>query len=331
MGTRVLIAGLGSIGRRHLRLAREILPDAEIRILRHAPGSAVPEGADGVFSRPEEALAFRPELSVIANPAPLHLGIGGALAQAGSHLLVEKPLSASGSEADDFIKTMPREICVLVGYNLRFAPALRRFRDLLVEGIVGRVLSARAEIGQHLESWRPGTDYRESVSAKKELGGGVLLELSHEFDYLRWVFGEARTVQGFTGKQSALEVNVEDSAHLVIEFSANHGVVPASVNMDFYRHDRTRTCLAIGEKGSLRWDAMNGTVEHYAEGAARWEQIFASAPQPDETYRLEWKHWLECIAQGTAPEISVADGRAVLAIVEAARSASESGVRQVVR
>ena len=62
--------------------------------------------------------------------------------------------------------------------------------DLMQNKIVGKILSVRCEVGQFLPSWRPNIDYRESVSARKALGGGALLELSHEIDYLMWIFGD---------------------------------------------------------------------------------------------------------------------------------------------
>ena len=176
MINRVLIVGLGSMGRRHLRLARGLMPNADIRVLRHQVASEVPEFSDGCFFGIEEAIAFAPQIAVIASPAPFHITIAQALAETGVHLLVEKPLSASLNGVSHLLETCKKKGTVLLcGYNLRFLPSLRRFRDLLFEGIIGKSLSVRCEIGQYLPSWRPECDYQQGVSGRRELGGGALL------------------------------------------------------------------------------------------------------------------------------------------------------------
>jgi predicted dehydrogenase len=250
------------------------------------------------------------------------------LARAGVHLLVEKPISnATCGVAELIEECRVRGLTLMIGYNLRFLPSLMRFRELVEEGRVGRVLSARAEVGQFLPSWRPGSDYRQTVSARAELGGGVLLELSHEIDYLRWLFGEVEWVSAVGRRQSALEIDVEDTAHLVLGFSGETKVprVIAALSMDFIRHDTTRCCTAIGETGSLRWNAIAGTVEVLEQGADAWRTLLAHPHQRDESYLAEWRHFLECITAGSASLVSGNDALAVLRVIEAARLSSRTG------
>lgn len=328
---RVLIVGLGSIGKRHLHLARKLLPEADIRVLRHQACVSIPEYSDGCFSNLEQAIAFSPQLAVIANPATFHLSVAMALAQAGVHLLVEKPLSATLDGVSQLLETCnKREVVLLTGYNLRFLPSLQRFRDLLNEHVIGRVLSVRCETGQYLPSWRPESDYRQGVSARQELGGGVLLELSHEFDYLRWIFGEIEWVKASLSRQSSLKIDVEDTAHLILGFaSAVDGQqLIGTANLDFVRHDTTRLCTAIGEKGSLRWNGLLGVVEQFEAGAKEWRELFRHQHQRDDSYMAEWLHFLGCINAQKTPLITGEDGLKVLQIIDASRQASESG-RQV--
>jgi len=325
---RLLIAGHGSIGKRHLRIARGAMPQADIRVLRHQPCAETPEFADGCFDDLTEACAFAPQVAVIANPAPFHLNTALALADAGCHLLVEKPLAhmADGVEALlEMVRT--RNLILQVGYNLRFLPSLEEFRTRIRAGTVGRVLSVRCEIGQYLPSWRPDSDYRQGVSARRELGGGALLELSHELDYLRWLFGEVEWVNAVLRQQGGLEIDVEDTAHLVLGFAGASGVAPviAALNMDFLRHDTTRTCTVIGETGSLRWNAMEGKVEVFEMAGNSWQTLFAHQPGRDDSYLAEWRHFLECIADARAPAVTGHDGLAVLQVTEAARQSSATG------
>jgi predicted dehydrogenase len=330
---RILIVGLGSIGKRHLHLARELLPTADIRVVRHLATSEIPEFSNGCFSSIDEAITFAPQIAVIASPATFHIATAQALAEAGVHLLVEKPLSASVDGVAELLETCKKQGTVLLtGYNLRFMPSLQRFRDLLGEAIIGKVLSVRCEIGQYLPNWRPNSDYRLGVSARSDLGGGVLLELSHELDYLRWIFGEVDWVKATLSRQSNLDIDVEDTAHLTLGFTPKtdaHQLI-GSVNLDFIRHDTTRVCTAIGENGTLRWNGLTGEVMLYEAGAKEWRELFSHQHHRDDSYRSEWKNFIACVTEHKTPLITGEDGFNVLKIIEAARISAESDVRDPV-
>ena len=323
---RLLVVGLGSIGSRHVRLARELAPSVQIVVLRHRAGQDTQDiGADHCVTKIGEALKFRPQAAVIANPATHHLEVALQLAKAGVHLLIEKPISSSTQGVTELIEVCRAQgVILMIGYNMRFLPSLQRFRELLVEKRVGRVLSVRAEVGQYLPSWRPGSDYRQNVSAKSVLGGGVLLELSHEIDYLRWLFGEVEWVTAIQLTQSYLEIYVEDTAHLILGFAHDQGEksVIASLNLDFIRHDTTRVCTVIGEAGSLRWNALTGAVDIFEQGSNAWQCLFVHQSKRDDSYTAEWRNFLNCIVNGEPPGISGDDGLAVLRVIEAARHSS---------
>ncbi|MDF1683500.1 MAG: Gfo/Idh/MocA family oxidoreductase [Legionellaceae bacterium] len=332
---RLLIVGHGSIGKRHLRIAREVLPKADIRVLRHQPCIDVPEFADGSFSCLIDACAYSPQAAIIANPAPFHLDAAFTLMNVGAHLLVEKPLSHDTNKAFSLIQQMnERNLTLHVGYNLRYLSSLKEFKKLIQMGSVGRVLSVRCEVGQYLPSWRAGVNYQQSVSAQRELGGGVLLELSHELDYLRWIFGEVAWVNAWVGQQSALEVDVEDTAHLILGFVPDvfgHTQV-ATVNLDFIRHDTTRMCTVIGEQGSLRWNGITGMVEAWSVDSLVWETVFHDLHQGDEMYRAEWQDFLTSLRNQQTPQVRGEDGLAVLDIISAAKQSSvQKGVRTKVK
>ena len=311
-----------------MRLARELMPHADIRVLRHRNNNDVNEYSNGSFTNLDDAISFKPQIAAIASPASFHITTSQALAELGVHLLIEKPLSDSLNGVSFLLETCKKKnLVLLTGYNLRFLPSLQRFRDLLGESVIGNILSVRCEIGQYLPSWRPDTDYRTTVSARSELGGGALLELSHELDYLRWIFGEVEWVRATLSKQSELEINVEDSAHLTLGFQPNsdNRQLIAQVNIDLIRHDTARVCTAIGEKGSLSWNGLNGIVSLYPAGSNEWLELFSYLHHRDESYLAEWKNFMECVVQHKKPLVTGEDGLKVLKIIEAARRSDAAG------
>ena len=322
--------GLGSIGSRHLRLARQLLPNAEIKILRHQKTSEIPEFSDGCVSTIVEALEFLPQVAVIANPATFHLKTAHSLAEAGIHLLIEKPLSDSVDGISELIKACKvGNTTLATGYNLRFLPSLQYFRETIGSRIIGEIFSVRCEVGQYLPTWRISSDYRQGVSAKKALGGGVLLELSHEIDYLRWIFGDVEWVRATLGKQSNLEIDVEDTAFLTIGFMPNSDgkQILSTLNLDFIRHDHTRLCTAIGEKGSLIWNGVTGEVMIYKSDSASWQVLYSHRPNRDETFLAEWQNFLLSIQENKSPFVTGEDGMRVLEIIKAAHLSSENGLQ----
>ncbi|WP_417464351.1 Gfo/Idh/MocA family protein [Kordiimonas sp.] len=326
---RLLVAGLGSIGKRHLRLLREALPEADIRVLRHTASTDDIPFANGCFHRLQDAVDFAPQLAVISNPAPFHLETALSMAQVGAHLLVEKPLSNNAEGVSELLGLCADKSLILqVGYNLRFLETLQRFRTELRQGAIGEIFSVRHEMGQYLPDWRPGTDYRQGVSAKAALGGGVLLELSHELDMLRWVFGDISWVSAWTGQQGNLDIDVEDSA--MLQLGLKGGLV-AQVAMDFLRRDTMRFCTAIGADGSLRWDAISGSVTRYDPTTGAWQDLLLAKPDRDASYRAQIAALLDAIKSGTPDTVAAtgADGFAVMKLIDAARHSAAQDSRRV--
>jgi predicted dehydrogenase len=325
---RIVIIGLGSIGKRHLGLVQTINPSTEIRILTNTERKSFSDSSELIYSNIDEVLKFHPQVAIIANPAPFHIDMAQKLAEAGVSLLIEKPISTSTEGILKLIETCQKnKLVLLVGYNLRYLLSLQYFKKIIEEETIGKILAIRCEAGQYLPDWRPGKDYRESVSARKDLGGGVLLELSHEIDYLRWIFGEVNWVRAKLSKQSTLEIDVEDSASVVMGFKSNdhQQELLCSLDLDFIRHDQTRKCVAIGEKGSLRWDGVGNTVDLYSKGSNAWKNIFKGEDGISKTYEKQWKHFLDCVSRGIRPQVTGEDGLRVLEIIEAIRQSDTEG------
>lgn len=327
---RVLIVGYGSIGKRHYELAKHLLPFSEIKILRQKKFATFGNHKGKFLKNLSEVSAFNPNIAVIATPASNHIKTAMYLAKYGVHLLIEKPISNRINGVSELIKLANQKNLILgVGYNLRHSQSLNFFKNFIIQKKIGNVLSVRCEVGQYLPEWRGRADYRERVSGNKKLGGGLVLELSHEIDYLRWIFGDVSWVRATILKQSDLDVSTEDYAHLVLGF-ANHKTqnkFTASVIMDYFRRDHTRTCTVIGTKGTIIWDGIRGQVKTYSTTSKKFKVEFENKFDRNKTFELEWIDFMESVTNCNNPKATAIDGLRVLEIIEAAFKSTKNGIQ----
>lgn len=327
MSERILIVGLGSAGTRQLRLAKMKFPDCEIKVLRSSTSDIREVKENDLIQSLKEVAAFKPSLAMICSPSPFHVEIAQYLAGIGAHILIEKPISNSTAGIKELINTCRQNsLALMTGYNLRYLESLIYFRDCIVTGKIGKIQSIRCEVGQYLPDWRPDKDYRTTVTARRELGGGALLELSHELDYLQWIFGSAEWVSAVISKQSNLEIDTEDSAHLVIGFSDQKlgYTTIGNLNIDLYRHDKTRNCLVIGECGSMKWDAILDRVLIYSPTSAEWEIVFQGNSNLEESYLHQLDEFVNASENLNCCGATGVDGLRVLELIESAWKSSNS-------
>jgi predicted dehydrogenase len=322
-----LICGLGSIGRRHLRNLR-MLGEHDI-VLYRTHRSTLPD--DELAGIPVEtnihaALEHGPQAAVISNPTALHLEAAIPAARAGCHLMLEKPISHSLEGIEALKEALEQGGGrVLVGYQLRFHPTMRKAAALLAGGAIGKPLSARAHWGEYLPGWHPWEDYRQSYSARPDLGGGVVLTLSHTLDYLPWMLGEVDAVWAFAGKLSSLELQVEDTAEIGLRFISG-GL--GSVHLNYHQRPPAHTLEITGEQGTLAWDNASGSLRVYSALADAWEEH----PAPEGFERNQMfvdlmRHFISVAEGKEQPICSLEDGLRTLWLSLAALQSAETGQR----
>lgn len=317
-----LIVGSGSIARRHLANLRMLRPKSRIVVLRRQQSeSAELLGADRVVTTLEEAIHECPETAIVANPAPFHVPVAQVLAEAGCHLLVEKPFSDRLDGLATLIETCAlRRVTLMVGYNLRYCPSLQVMARMVAEGVVGRIQYVNAEIGQYLPDWRPTSDYRVGVTAQASLGGGALLELSHEIDIALWLGGSVANLTANLGRVSDLEIDTEDCADILVNFSSG---ASGHIHMDLLQRAPTRRCRVVGSDGTLEWDYFEDTLLLGRTGG-KWEKIeVPRLNDRNDMYLNELAHFFSCVEHGTLPLVPGTVGRDVLAVALAARESAE--------
>jgi len=329
---KLLIAGLGSIGRRHLR---NLLTLGERDILLYRTHqSTLPE--DELSGFPIEtdlqaALAHKPDAVIVSNPTALHLDVAIPAAEEGCHLFLEKPVSHNLDRIDQLKQAVHcNNLRVLVGFQFRFHPGVRQIARNLADGLIGNPVSMRAHWGEYLPAWHPWEDYRQGYSARPDLGGGVVLTLCHPLDYLRWLFGEVQVLWAFTGNQGKLGLQVEDTAEIGLRFA--NGVL-GSVHLDYIQRPPAHWLEIIGTRGTIRWD--------YYKSSVVYSQLpDVSEPQSKETAQLtavkiseirnqmfldEMQHFLGVLRDKEQPVCTLEDGVRSLELALAVHSSARQG------
>lgn len=319
-----LVVGCGSIGERHIRNLKN-LSDGEIIAcdINRERLSVIEKKYDILVSTDSRGvLNHKPDAVIICTPPNSHIPVALNAVKHSTHCFIEKPLSNNLDGVDELIKkAKEKNLILFVGYNLRFHPGLKLTKRMVGEGRIGKMLSAEVEFGQYLPDWRPWQDYRQSYTAKKDLGGGIILDGSHEIDYIRWLMGEIKEVSCFANKISNLKVETEDTAEILFKFES--GAI-AQLHLDFVQRVYSRSCKLIGERGTISWDYSGKFVKIYTIESKNWE-IFNIEADPNDMYIEEMKHFIKCLLGEAKPPVDGRSGERVLEIALAARKSSIIG------
>jgi predicted dehydrogenase len=324
---KILIAGYGSIGRRHFHNL-QALGEQDILFYRSGRSTLPDDELKGFVVETDlhAALSHRPEAVIVANPTALHLDVALPAAEAGCSLFLEKPVSHTLDRLSELEAVLRRQSAmVLVGYQFRFHPGLRQVKLLVDEGAIGRLVSARAHWGEYLPAWHPWEDYRQGYSARDDLGGGVVLTLSHPLDYLRWLFGEVTSLWAFTGQLSGLDLSVEDTAEIGLRFT---GGGLGSLHLDYCQRPPSHRLELVGTHGTIRWDNADGAVQLYRLGQDQWSH-FPPPPgfERNTLFLDQMRHFLAVVRGEAFPLCTLNDGLQALRLALAVHRSGSQGKR----
>ena len=335
-----LIAGLGSVGRRHFRNLVS-LGEKDIVLLRSHRATLPDDELAGcpVETDLREALKkHKPNAVIVANPTSLHLETAIPAAEAGCHILLEKPISHSTERLDQLEKAVKESGSkILVAFQFRFHPGLIRAKQLISDGEIGRVISAHVHFGEYLPAWHPWEDYRKGYAARADMGGGVVLTQCHALDYLPWLVGKVKSVWGFTAKLSDLEVDVEDTAKIGLRFE---GGALGSLHLDFNQQPPEHYFTVVGTKGTVKWNLADGATRIYRASAeslaistgmgikagGEWEEYPLDAGWERNLMFLEqMKHFVAVVNGEAEPACTLEDGARVMKLISAVHQSQNTG------
>lgn len=330
---KVLIVGCGSIGKRHARILKELgvkqigLADQSASQLALALREI--QGAQGYASY-EEALKDQFDAVILCTPPHLHIAQARLAIEANCDVMTEKPLTVhldGVQELQSLLRVKSR--FVMVAMCFRYHAGLRRIKQLVREGEIGRLIHIRASMGENLAEARPNIDYRQLFVVSEDVG--VTLDMCHEPDYVQWIADQPVTsVTAITGKLSNLEMAGDDIADLLIKFK---GSLTSSIHLDFFQQRRRRYSEYIGTEGTLLlemadWNTCCIHIYHKDDEACRVETL---TMERDDMFREMDRDFLELLDTRQKPELDIQEGLKCLQIVWAAKESSKTGKTVVLK
>ena len=322
---KVLVAGYGSIGKRHVDNFLEFKDIQLIVYTKRNDLQLLKKKGVKVSNSLAECLKENPDIGIIANETSLHIPIAIKLAEEGLDLFLEKPLSNSLKDVEKLRAIVKKKkLITQMGCNLRFHPCIKKIKSLIEQQKIGKIISAQVQCCSYLPDYHRWEDYRKSYAARKDLGGGVILTQIHEIDYMYWFFQEVENVISMSGKFSELDVTAEDYVSSLLKFKNK---IIGELHMDCFQRPDFKSCKIRGTKGEIYWDSDNNCVKIYNMNKKRWEikfdNGFSNNLDTYSTYVEELKHFLKCVKHRKETVNDLEQGISTLKIALAIKKASK--------
>ena len=309
----IIFFGLGSIGKRHYRNLMSISNDFNFYAYRVRKNPLSDEFKKiKIIDDLQKVKSFKFDLAIISSPPSVQENIINFVVENSINFFVEKPIGINYSNLYPLLKEVKqKKLISMVGFNLRAHPVHNEIKRIVAENQLGNVVSIRSMVGQYLPDWHPDEDYSKGYSANKHLGGGVLLDLTHELDFVYSLFGDFLDYKAFFGKLSSLSADTEDIAEIIIKFKNN---VLGSVRLDYIQMFPQRSGQIIGEKASLFYDLINPKIEIYDKSGLIYIKEFDKYNR-NEMYLLQMKLLVDSIKNKTFVENDFESGLKILKLV----------------
>lgn len=339
---KVLFCGLGSIGQRHMRnmigITKGDITLSAYRALGRQftlrDNLTIEEGVSleekyniHTFTSLEDALSEQPDIVFVTNPSSKHLEvIKTVLKHTTTDIFVEKPLSHTLEGLSELAdKARKKQTTVFVGFQNRFHPCVKKAKELLDAKAIGDVIAANLEVAEYMPGFHKYEDYRESYTSLNELGGGVVLTQIHAIDLAYHFFGMPQSVYALGGKLSHLDIDVEDTASILLKYTRDGMHFPAHIHMDFIQTPPTKGCKIIGSHGRIEFSLMDMSIICYDEtGAVKQKETYDTFNRND-TFIEELELFL-AIRNGEAkPVLTMEEGMMSLEVALAAKRSMAEG------
>jgi predicted dehydrogenase len=283
---KIIIIGLGSIGKRHARIIREGY-EHKVYALRSGGRTKRNDLRVDEFYSWGDVEKLKPDVAFITNPTFLHIETALKCANLGCRLFIEKPIDMGTKGLNELIDIVKKKkLTSYVAYNMRFYPVIKELKKLVEEN---KPLYARVVASSYYPNWRPNTDSLKSYSANSDMGGGVILDLSHELDYTSYILGEIGKLNGRFSRSSQVTADAEDNADILVSSKK----CPVDIHIDFLSHVTQRYIQIDFNKFSVIGDLIDAKVIKYKNGKKKGVDTFDY--KIEDTYKDQMEYFFKNI------------------------------------
>lgn len=300
---RVCFVGYGSIAKRHIGNMKTLYGDeCIIDVLRHSSsGTEELQGVDQVFYDWSD-IKIDYEAIFITNPTVKHFDTLKIATERTKNVFIEKPVFEDYKKPLDELKLADDGI-YYVACPLRYTAII----DYLKNNIdFGSVYSMRAISSSYLPDWRK-TDYRETYSAKKKLGGGVALDLVHEWDYISYLIGYPLTVRSIIKRSSDLKIDSDDTAIYIADYEDK----VVELHLDYFGRKAIRKLELYGKDDTIVADFVDSKITWLKEEK---EMIFEETR--DDYQKKELRHFFDIVDGKTTNDSDICHALKILQIAK---------------
>lgn len=286
---KVCFVGIGSIAKRHIRNLNELCKkkkiDLQIDALRRMKKideeMALVEINNFYYDVAELPKDY--DVIFLTNPTEYHLEMLENLHHHGRHFFIEKPIT-SYAKLEDVHKIDYRKASVYyIACPLRYTKVIEYLKENLN---IEDVISVRCICSSYLPDWRPNVDYRKTYSASKELGGGVSIDLIHEWDYLKFLFGNPQNVMYMSGKVSDLEIDSEDYAIYIAQYKK----MILELHLDYFGRKSIRNMQIFTNDNIIMTDLIESKITFMKEN-----KVIEFSQERDDYQKKELEYFLYMI------------------------------------
>jgi len=320
--TKVLVAGLGSIGLRHARLLSE-REDIELSICEMTEENR--KNAVSVLSGTKlaayrdlaDALREKPDVVFVCVPDKFHVPVGMQAIESGADIFVEKPVSDSIEPAKSLVTAAGKlKKFMQVGYMLRLDEGLQKMKLVVENSGLGNLVGGRAMIGTYITLLNAKSNDREVNR------NSLIVDYTHELDFIRWFFGNVIEVKAMGSSTGAMEKRPEPNIVQMLLKMQNGALV--QVHMDYIQFPQRRLFEVYGDKGTLSYDFMTGEIKRFhLQKEHAWEDmsVIPIMERWNDLFRKEHEIFFNRRREGIPPLVS---GDDALQVLELAKKAIEA-------
>ena len=299
---KALFVGLGSIGQRHLRNLKSLLPEVEILAYRTSKNVPFLDEENNPCKNIDLTKFYRIKEFKCLKKA-----------------LEQKPDLESALEIINLEDKLKKKLC-MVGFQYRYHPALIKLKELLETNILGKIINGQIVNGEYLPNWHPYEDYRISYASQEKLGGGAILTQIHDFDYSIFLFGMPKSVFSMGGKLSSLDIDVEDSVTISTMFNYQNSPLVININLDYISWPSRRYIKLFGEDGSLECDLNKNNIEVKKRSTNEFFKYDFSSTTRNDIFMKELKNFIAFVEGKEKPLVDLNEGIKSLKFALAAKN-----------